>query len=72
MADRRVRPLVRRPRRETGIRLFEELISLILGGTSRSDQVGLSPVAVAVIESDGAIEQVDSLKSAYPGRRPPA
>jgi uncharacterized protein len=55
------------PRRETGIRLFEEIINLVLGGASRSDQVGLSPVAVAVIESDGAIEQVDSLKSAYPG-----
>jgi uncharacterized protein len=55
------------PRRETRIRLFEEIISLVLGGTSRSDQVGLSPVAMAVIESDGAIEQVDSLKSAYPG-----
>jgi uncharacterized protein len=53
--------------RETSIRLFEEIISLVLGGPSRSDQVGLSPVAVAVIESDGAIEQVDSLKSAYPG-----
>ncbi|MFI5493451.1 FxsB family cyclophane-forming radical SAM/SPASM peptide maturase [Actinoplanes sp. NPDC051859] len=55
------------PRRETRVRLFEELINLVLGGASRSDQVGLSPVAVAVIESDGAIEQVDSLKSAYPG-----
>ncbi|OJF10086.1 FxsB family cyclophane-forming radical SAM/SPASM peptide maturase [Couchioplanes caeruleus] len=55
------------PRRETGIRLFEELINLVLGGTSRSDQVGLSPVAVVVIESDGTIEQGDSLKSTYPG-----
>jgi uncharacterized protein len=55
------------PRRETGIRLFEEVMSLLLGGDSRSDQVGLSPVAVVVVESDGAIEQVDSLKSAYPG-----
>ncbi|MEV4704582.1 FxsB family cyclophane-forming radical SAM/SPASM peptide maturase [Actinoplanes sp. NPDC049316] len=54
-------------RRETGIRLFEEIISLVLGGPSRSDQVGLSPVAVAVIESDGTIEQVDSLKATYPG-----
>lgn len=55
------------PRRETGIRLFEEIMSLVLGGSSRSEQVGLSPVAVAVIESDGSIEQVDSLKSAYAG-----
>ena len=31
------------------------------------EQVGLSPVGVVVVETDGAIEQVDSLKSAYPG-----
>lgn len=54
-------------RQPTRIRLFESVISLLLGGRSRSEQVGLSPVAVAVIETDGAIEQVDSLKSAYPG-----
>jgi uncharacterized protein len=55
------------PRQETRIRLFEAVIDLVLGGSSRSEQVGLSPVAVAVVESDGAIEQVDSLKSTYPG-----
>lgn len=55
------------PQRETRIRLFEEVMHLLLGGSSRSEQVGLSPVAVAVIETDGAIEQVDSLKSAYAG-----
>jgi uncharacterized protein len=55
------------PVKETSIRLFDEILSLVLGGRSRSEQVGLSPVAVAVVESDGAIEQVDSLKSAYPG-----
>jgi uncharacterized protein len=55
------------PRRETRVRLFEEIMQLLLGGASRSDQVGLSPAAVAVVESDGAIEQVDSLKSTYAG-----
>ena len=55
------------PVQEVGIRLFEDVLALILGGTSRSEQVGLSPVAVVVVETDGAIEQVDSLKSAYPG-----
>ena len=49
------------------VRLFEEIINLVLGGSSRSEQVGLSPVAVVVIESDGAIEQVDSLRSTYEG-----
>jgi uncharacterized protein len=49
------------------IRLFESLIHLAVGGHSRSEQVGLSPVALAVIETDGAVEQVDSLKSTYDG-----
>jgi uncharacterized protein len=54
------------PVKPTAVRLFDELIQLQLGGTSRSEHVGLSPAAVAVIESDGAIEQTDALKSAYP------
>jgi uncharacterized protein len=55
------------PRRETRVRLLEDVISLLLGGASRSEQVGLRPVALAVVESDGSIEQVDVLKSAYAG-----
>jgi uncharacterized protein len=51
----------------TRIRLFESLIALTLGGAGRSEQVGLSPAALAVIETDGAVEQVDALKSAYEG-----
>ena len=49
------------------IRLFEDVMSLVLSGPSRSEQVGLSPSGVVVVESDGAIEQVDALKSAYQG-----
>ena len=55
------------PVQETQVGLFTDIIALLLGAAGRSEQVGLSPVAVAVIESDGAIEQVDSLRSAYPG-----
>lgn len=55
------------PRQEVSIRLFEDVMALILGGSGRSEQIGLSPVAVVVVETDGAIELVDSLKSAYPG-----
>jgi uncharacterized protein len=55
------------PHKETGVRLFDDLLSLIFGGTSGSEQIGLSPAGVVVVESDGAIEQVDALKSAYPG-----
>ncbi|WP_328601225.1 FxsB family cyclophane-forming radical SAM/SPASM peptide maturase [Actinomadura physcomitrii] len=55
------------PVRETRIRLFNEIIRMLFGRPSRTEAVGLSPVAVAVVETDGSIEQVDSLKSAYDG-----
>nr|WP_237695003.1 FxsB family cyclophane-forming radical SAM/SPASM peptide maturase [Streptomyces sp. SID5468] len=49
------------------IRLFTEVIALLLGLPSTTESVGLSPAAALVVETDGAIEQVDSLKTAYPG-----
>jgi uncharacterized protein len=52
---------------QTRVRLFEDVVSLVLGGPARGEQVGLTPSGVVVIESDGAIEQVDALKSAYEG-----
>jgi uncharacterized protein len=54
-------------RRETRIRIFSELIHVLLGGASSTESLGLSPVAVAVIETDGSIEQDHALKSAFPG-----
>jgi uncharacterized protein len=56
-----------RPRREAGIRFFEEIINLILGGASRTEVIGLSPVRSLVIDTDGSIEQIDHLKSAFEG-----
>jgi uncharacterized protein len=53
--------------RETGVRLFEEIMHLILGGTSATEAVGLTPTSLVVIETDGSIEQTDALKSAYDG-----
>ncbi|MEV5984783.1 FxsB family cyclophane-forming radical SAM/SPASM peptide maturase [Streptomyces sp. NPDC052051] len=55
----------RRP--PTRVRLFQEIAALLLGAPSSAEAVGLSPMAAVVIETDGAIEQVDSLRSAYPG-----
>ncbi|BDM72288.1 hypothetical protein HEK616_57750 [Streptomyces nigrescens] len=49
------------------IRLFTEIIGLLLGRPSSTEAVGLSPVVALVVDTDGAIEQVDSLKSAYDG-----
>ncbi|WP_320773506.1 FxsB family cyclophane-forming radical SAM/SPASM peptide maturase [Streptomyces sp. CRN 30] len=51
----------------TRVRLFEEITALLLGAPGRAEAVGLSPVAAVVVETDGAIEQVDSLRSAYRG-----
>jgi uncharacterized protein len=51
----------------TRIRLFEEIMHLILGGESPAETVGLSPSTLVVIETDGAIEQADTLKAAFPG-----
>jgi uncharacterized protein len=51
----------------TRIRLFEEIMHLILGGESQAEMVGLSPSRMVVIETDGAIEQTDTLKAAYHG-----
>jgi uncharacterized protein len=55
------------PRCETSVRLFDEIIRGVLGQPSRIESVGLSPVGHIVVETDGTIEQVDALKSAYHG-----
>jgi uncharacterized protein len=52
--------------KETSIRLFEEVVNLLLGGSSRIEEIGLSPVNVIVIESDGTIERSDMFTTAYP------
>ncbi|MFI1148590.1 FxsB family cyclophane-forming radical SAM/SPASM peptide maturase [Streptomyces sp. NPDC020817] len=51
----------------TRIRIFEEIIALLLGLPAATETLGLAPAATAVIETDGGIEQADSLKSAYEG-----
>ena len=51
----------------TRIRLFEEIMHVLLGGTSASEIVGLEPSRLVVIETDGAIEQGDTLKVAFHG-----
>jgi uncharacterized protein len=55
------------PTRRTGIRLFQEIIHLLLGGASESEAVGITPTSLIVIETDGSIEQSDALKSSYHG-----
>jgi uncharacterized protein len=57
----------RAPRQETRIRLFSELIQLILGNPGEVEGLGLLPSTLIVVDTDGTIKQLDSLSSAYPG-----
>lgn len=53
--------------RPVPIRLFDALSAAAWGGASGSEAVGLGPVALAVVDTDGSWEQADSLKTAYDG-----
>jgi uncharacterized protein len=55
------------PAPRTGVRLFEEIIRASLGEEAAAEMIGLSPSTLVVIETDGAIEQADTLKVAYHG-----
>src|SRR5690606_32711664 len=50
--------------RPVPIRLLDSLLATAAGGTTRTEAVGLAAADLAVIETDGSYEQVDSLKSA--------
>jgi uncharacterized protein len=54
-------------KQRTHVRLFEEIMQLLLGGASVSEVVGLAPVRLVVIETNGSIEQEDTLKAAFAG-----
>jgi uncharacterized protein len=50
-----------------GVRTFESIISTLTGGPPLTEALGLKPSDLAVIETDGSYEQVDSLKRAFGG-----
>ncbi|MFE3449824.1 FxsB family cyclophane-forming radical SAM/SPASM peptide maturase [Nonomuraea sp. NPDC059194] len=53
--------------RPMAVRLFDSIESTSRGGPSLTEALGLEPSDLVVIETDGAYEQVDSLKAAYDG-----
>src|SRR6185437_9429257 len=53
--------------RRVRVRMFESIIETSRGGFSETESLGLAPSDVAVIETDGTIEQADSIKVAYDG-----
>jgi uncharacterized protein len=57
----------RATRQETRIRLFAEIINVLLGGSPGVEGIGTAPSVIVVVETDGAIEASDMLASAYEG-----
>src|SRR3569833_737491 len=55
------------PDKATHVQHNDEITMLLFGRPSTGEAVGLSPVAIVVVETNGEIEQVDTLKSAYEG-----
>ncbi|GAB4059042.1 FxsB family cyclophane-forming radical SAM/SPASM peptide maturase [Catellatospora paridis] len=53
--------------RPVPIRMFDSVLSTAVGGPSGGEQLGLDPVDLAVVETDGEWEQGDSLKIAFEG-----
>jgi uncharacterized protein len=53
--------------RPVQIRTFDSVLSTLAGGQSFTEALGLEPASLAVIETDGSYEQVDSLKAAFDG-----
>lgn len=49
---------------EFRIRYFEEILKLLLGGRSELETIGAAPADLVVVETDGQIEPVDTLKTA--------
>jgi uncharacterized protein len=51
----------------TEVRLFAEIMRLLLGQPASTESVGLAPATFLVIETDGAMAQVDTLRAAFQG-----
>jgi uncharacterized protein len=49
------------------VRMFGEIIRLLLGGRTTLESLGIARPSVAVIETDGTLEFNDALKSVFPG-----
>ncbi|MDX2538408.1 MULTISPECIES: FxsB family cyclophane-forming radical SAM/SPASM peptide maturase [Streptomyces] len=50
------------PQKETGVRMFEEIVSGVLGDVVNAEGLGTEPVDLVVVETDGTMEHSDSLK----------
>ncbi|WP_079102503.1 FxsB family cyclophane-forming radical SAM/SPASM peptide maturase [Streptomyces sp. TP-A0356] len=55
------------PRKETSVRMLDELLHTLLGGRSRLDWVGITRTVSVFVEADGAIHQNDTLRTGHDG-----
>jgi len=53
--------------RPVPVRMFDSIHSTLRGGASLTESLGLDPADLVVIETDGTLEQADSLKTAFDG-----
>ena len=51
----------------TRVRYYDSIIRMICGSSTSVESIGLLPVDIIVVETNGALEAVDSLKSAFSG-----
>ncbi|MHA6760811.1 FxsB family cyclophane-forming radical SAM/SPASM peptide maturase [Streptacidiphilus sp. PAMC 29251] len=53
--------------RAVPVRMFDSVLRTLEGRSSLTESLGLEPSDLVVIETDGSLEQADSLKTAYDG-----
>jgi uncharacterized protein len=53
--------------RPVPVRMFDSLHRTLRGMSSLTESLGLAPADLVVVETDGTLEQADSLKTAYDG-----
>lgn len=49
------------------VRIFDDIVHLLLGGRQSFEMLGLAPARLAVVEADGALELVDHIGVTYEG-----
>jgi uncharacterized protein len=53
--------------RRNNVRIFSSIIKMLLGGPSEVEALGVGPVDLIVVEANGDVEAVDTLKSTFHG-----
>lgn len=49
------------------VKSFDSIMKVVMGGHSNVESIGVSPVDIVVVETNGDIEAVDSLKASFHG-----